>query len=85
MGARWPSQVADATTEVLDVTNVLDLHRIATDSEYCSALDELEQLIDIPGPQRSSRAQELAELIAEYEARSTGVLVRALKTRVPAN
>ncbi len=63
------------------MSDLLDLHRISTDVEYCTALDELEQLIDVPEPDRSSRARELASLIAEYEARVARALVHALKDR----
>jgi len=62
--------------------NLLDLHRIVSDVDYCAALDELEQLVDTPEAAcRSARARELSMLIAEYEARVTGVLVRTLKAR----
>jgi len=63
------------------MTDLLDLHRISTDADYCAALDELEQLIDLPEPRRSGRTEELTELIAEYEARVTRVLLDALKRR----
>jgi len=67
------------------MSDLLDLHRIATDADYCAALDELEQLIDIPEAHRNARAQELSALIAEYEARVAGVLVQAVKARAPTN
>ncbi len=67
------------------MSDLLDLHRITTDADYCDALDELEQLVDVPEAQRSERAQELAALIAEYEARVTGVLVSAVKARAKIN
>jgi hypothetical protein len=63
------------------MSDLLDLHRIATDADYVVALDELEQLIDISEDERGSRAQELCALIAEYEARVAGVLVQAARAR----
>ena len=67
------------------MSDLLDLHRIVTDVDYCDALDEFEQLIDAPGQQRSARAQELAALIAEYEGRVAGVLVRAVRAQAPSD
>lgn len=61
------------------MTDLLDLHRIATDAEYELALGELEQLIDVPQPVRSSRARQLSALIAEYEARVANVLAEAVE------
>ena len=63
------------------MTDLLDLHRISTDVDYCTALDEFEQLIDAPEPHRSARAQELASLIAEYEARVARAIVDELQGR----
>ena len=63
------------------MSNLLDLHRIATDAAYVLALDELEQLVDAPAC--SSRARELSELIAEYEASVAEVVAEAVKSRAP--
>jgi hypothetical protein len=67
----------------IDMSNLLDLHRISNDADYCVALDELEQLIDVPEHERTARAQELSAMIAEYEARVAGVLAQAVKARTP--
>lgn len=67
------------------MTDLLDLHRIATDADYCNALDELEQLRDRPWPRRTARMEELAALIAEYEGRVARVLADALRARAPTN
>jgi hypothetical protein len=63
------------------MTDLLDVHRISTDADYCAALDELEQLVDIPEPRRGARMQELTELIAEYETRVARALAEAFKKR----
>jgi len=67
------------------MTDLLDLHRITTDADYCDALDELEQLAGVAQPRRSERMAELTALIAEYESRVARLIVDALKGRPPTN
>ena len=51
------------------MTHILDPKRLASEHDYCAALDELEALNEIDdGPPAGWRFEELALLIHEYES-----------------
>jgi hypothetical protein len=55
------------------MTHVLDPSQIGDDSQYCAALDELEDLmLADPGTPAGQRFDELVRLIEEYEVRRAG-------------
>jgi hypothetical protein len=81
VGSTDPLRPRGGRTKERRMSDLLDLHRIATDADYDLALDELEQLMDVAPPRRSERAQELSAMIAEYEARVAAVLAQAVKAR----
>jgi hypothetical protein len=82
--ADHPLRHARANGETM--THVLDPSQIGDDSQYCAALDELEDLmLADPGTPAGRRFDELARLIEEYEVRRDGYDIERIKQALAAN
>ena len=68
------------------MTHVLDPSQIGDDSQYCAALDELEDLmLADPGTPAGRRFDELVRLIEEYEVRRDGYDLERVKHALAAD
>jgi len=62
------------------MAHVLDPSQIRDDTQYCTALDELEDLmLADPGTPAGRRFDELVRLIEDYEARRDGYDLARMK------
>ena len=68
------------------MTHVLDPSQIRDESQYCAALNELEDLmLADPGTPAGQRFDELVRLIEEYEVRRDGYDLDRLKQALAAD
>ena len=68
------------------MAHLFDPSQIRDDSQYCAALDELEDLmLADPGTPAGRRFDELVRLIEEYEVRRDGYDLDRLKQALAAN
>jgi HTH-type transcriptional regulator/antitoxin HigA len=68
------------------MTHVLDPSQIRDDTQYCAALDELEDLmLADPGTPAGRRFDELVWLIEDYEARRDGYDLARMKQALAAD
>lgn len=67
------------------MTHMLDPSHIRDDTQYCAALDELEDLmLADPGTPGGRRFDELVRLIEEYEVRRDGYDLERMKRALAA-
>jgi len=68
------------------MAHVLDSSQIRDDTQYCAALDELEDLmLADPGTPAGRRFDELVRLIEDYEARRDGYDLARMKQALAAD
>ena len=68
------------------MAHVLDPSQIRDDTQYCTALDELEDLmLADPGTPAGRRFDELVRLIEDYEARRDGYDLARMKQALAAD
>jgi HTH-type transcriptional regulator/antitoxin HigA len=68
------------------MTHVLDPSQIRDDTQYCAALDELEDLmLADPGTPAGRRFDELVRLIEDYEVRRDGYDLERMRQALAAD
>jgi HTH-type transcriptional regulator/antitoxin HigA len=68
------------------MAHVLDPSRIRDDTQYCAALDELEDLmLADPGTPAGRRFDELVRLIEDYEVRREGYDLERMRRALAAD